>query len=321
PARAQLGDRGGVARAGAEHGAHRLPAAVRPARVLGHQRGREHHLVGSDPGPVRGGCAARRRRLHGHHAEPLLRHPHAVDTGADHRPARRPSVPRGQARHHGAAVDQSRDGARAGRAGRDGRTRHEKGERMTRVFVAGATGAVGKRLVPQLVESGHEVIAMTRSEAKAETLRKRGVETAVADGLDREAVIDAVAAAMPEIVVHEMTALAGVTNIRNFDRQFALTNRLRTEGTDHLLAAAKAVGARRFVAQSFGNWYERSGRWTKTEEDPMEPDPPAHQRRSLAAIRRLEETVLGADGIEGVVLRYAALYGPGTDLSLDGKLA
>ena len=192
---------------------------------------------------------------------------------------------------------------------------------MTRVFVAGATGAVGKRLVPQLVESGHEVIAMTRSEAKAETLRKRGVETAVADGLDREAVIDAVAAAMPEIVVHEMTALAGVTNIRNFDRQFALTNRLRTEGTDHLLAAAKAVGARRFVAQSFGNWYERSGRWTKTEEDPMEPDPPAHQRRSLAAIRRLEETVLGADGIEGVVLRYAALYGPGTDLSLDGKLA
>ncbi len=126
---------------------------------------------------------------------------------------------------------------------------------------------------------------------------------------------------MPEIVVHEMTALAGVTNIRNFDRQFALTNRLRTEGTDHLLAAAKAVGARRFVAQSFGNWYERSGRWTKTEEDPMEPDPPAHQRRSLAAIRRLEETVLGADGIEGVVLRYAALYGPGTDLSLDGKLA
>lgn len=192
---------------------------------------------------------------------------------------------------------------------------------MTRVFVAGATGAIGKRLVPQLVDSGHDVVAMTRSATKAQALRRQGIETVVADGLDRGAVIDAVTRTEPEIVIHEMTGLSGVTNIRNFDKQFAATNRLRTEGTDHLLVAAKAAGARRFLAQSFGNWYEHTGSWVKTEEDPFVPDPPVHQRRSFEAIQRLEGMVSGAEGIEGVVLRYAALYGPGTDLSADGPVS
>ncbi len=192
---------------------------------------------------------------------------------------------------------------------------------MTNVFVAGATGALGKRLIPLLVEEGYDVTAMTRSETKAQALRAYGVQATVADGLDRSAVIRAVVASEPEFVIHEMSGLSGVTSLRTFDRQFAITNRLRTDGTDHLLEGARAAGARRLVAQSFGNWnYERTGSPTKTEEDPLDPCPPADQRESLSAICRLEATVLGSDGIEGVALRYGNLYGPGTGFALDGDL-
>ena len=186
------------------------------------------------------------------------------------------------------------------------------------VFVAGATGALGRQLVPRLVASGHGVVGMTRSASKRAVLRNLGATPVVADALDAEQVAGAVAAAEPEVIVHELTALAGPLDLRHFDRDFAATNRLRTEGTDHLLAAGRAVGARRFVAQSFAGWpYARSAGAVKTEDDPLDPSPPAPMRRTLDAIRYLEEAVTGTDSIEGIVLRYGALYGPGT--SLDGE--
>jgi nucleoside-diphosphate-sugar epimerase len=187
------------------------------------------------------------------------------------------------------------------------------------VFVAGGIGAVGRRLVPLLAEAGHDVAATTTSPAKKRTLFELGATPYLVDGLDRESVRDAVSRAEPEVVVHEMTALSDATNLRNFDRVFAATNRLRTAGTGHLLEAARAVGARRVVAQSFAGWnYERSGSLVKTEEDPLDPEPLRTMRKSLAAFRQLETAVTGADGIEGLVLRYGNLYGPGTSTAEDG---
>ena len=188
-----------------------------------------------------------------------------------------------------------------------------------KIFVAGATGALGHRLVPLLVGGGHQVVAMTRSAHKAAGLRAAGAEPVVADGLDRDAVLRALRQARPEVVVHQLTALAGMTNFRKLDEGFALTNRLRTEGTDHLLEASLASGARRFVAQSFAGWpFARVGGPVKTEDDPLDPDPPAELRRTLDAIRHLESAVLGADGIEGLVLRYGGFYGPGTSAGEGG---
>jgi nucleoside-diphosphate-sugar epimerase len=184
-----------------------------------------------------------------------------------------------------------------------------------RVFVAGAGGVIGRRLVPQLVERGHQVVASTRDAGKLDGLRELGATPAVMDGLDPASVGEAVARADPEVVVHQMTALAGFRDLKNFDRGFAATNELRTRGTDNLLGAVDAVGARRFVAQSFTGWpNERTGGPVKSEEDPLEPDPPAHQRESLAAIRYLERAVAGAAPV-GLVLRYGSLYGPGTSLA------
>ncbi|MGZ3637525.1 MAG: NAD-dependent epimerase/dehydratase family protein [Ktedonobacterales bacterium] len=190
-----------------------------------------------------------------------------------------------------------------------------------KVFVAGATGAVGKQLVPQLIASGYEVVAMTRSPRHTGVLSKMGATPVVVDAFDRAAVIDAVQRARPEIVIHQLTALTGVKNYKNFDDEFALTNRLRTEGTDHLLAGAQAAGARRFIAQSYGNWnYARTGTALKTEEDPLDPTPPRNQTQTLEAIRYLENAVLTTDGIEGVALRYGNLYGPGTGFAADGDI-
>ena len=190
-----------------------------------------------------------------------------------------------------------------------------------KVFVAGATGAVGKRLVPLLVASGYEVTAMTRSSEKADSLRAVGAEPVVADGLDRVALIGAVTRAEPEVVIHQMSGLTGAKSFKRFDDEFALTNRLRTEGTEYLLEAARSAGARRLIAQSYGNWnYERTGNRLKTEEDALDPNPPANQRKSLDAIRYIERVVLEADGLEGIALRYANFYGPGTGFSLDGDV-
>ena len=190
-----------------------------------------------------------------------------------------------------------------------------------KVFVAGATGAVGKFLVPQLVKGGYEVIALTRSPRHVEALRAAGAEPAVADALDRDAIVQAIQRARPEVIIHELTALTGVKNFKKFDEEFAMTNQLRTEGTDNLLAGARAAGTRRFIAQSFGNWdYARSGSGLKTEESALDPNPPEQQQKSLAAIRYLEAAVTGAEDIEGIALRYGNLYGPGTSIALDGDI-
>jgi nucleoside-diphosphate-sugar epimerase len=186
-----------------------------------------------------------------------------------------------------------------------------------KVFVAGATGALGKQLVPMLVEHGHEVTGMTRTPVKEEQIRSMGARPAIADALDPEAVAQAVAGAEPEAVIHELTDLTG-TFARNIDKAFVTTNRLRTEGTDHLLAAAKAAGARRFIAQSFAGWpFKRVGGPVKTEEDPLDDNPPKPVSQSLAAIRHVEGTVTNADGLDGLALRYGGFYGPGTSLAID----
>jgi nucleoside-diphosphate-sugar epimerase len=180
-----------------------------------------------------------------------------------------------------------------------------------RVLVAGATGAIGQRLVPQLVAKGHEVVATTRSPEKLELLRRLGAEPVLMDGLDALEVGKAVARAGPDAIVHQMTALAGMSDLRRFDRGFAVTNELRTKGTDNLLAAAEAAGVRRFVAQSYTGWPNvREGGPVKTEDDPLDPHPPAQQSQTLAAIRHLERTVREAP-LEGLVLRYGSFYGPG----------
>jgi nucleoside-diphosphate-sugar epimerase len=184
-----------------------------------------------------------------------------------------------------------------------------------RVLVAGATGAIGKQLVPRLVEAGHEVHGMTRSESKQAMLYELGAVPVVADALDPDQVAEAVGRARPDVIVHQLTAIPALLDLRHFDRDFALTNRLRTEGTDHLLSAGQAVGVRRFVAQSHILSYARTGGPLKREEDPFDPAPPREQRETLAAIRHLEEAVLGARWTEGIVLRYGHFYGPGTSLA------
>jgi nucleoside-diphosphate-sugar epimerase len=191
-----------------------------------------------------------------------------------------------------------------------------------KVLVAGATGALGKQLVPRLVTRGHEVVGMTRSESKRDAITALGATPVVADGLDPEQVARAVAEAEPEVIVHQLTALSDGLDLRHFDRTFAVTNRLRTEGTDHLLAAGRAVGVKRFVAQSYAGWPgARSGGPVKTEEDPLDPAPPDAMRGTLDAIQHLEDAVTGASWTEGVVLRYGGFYGPGTGMARGGDQA
>jgi nucleoside-diphosphate-sugar epimerase len=192
-----------------------------------------------------------------------------------------------------------------------------------RIFVAGATGALGKQLVPQLVAKGHEVVGMTSKPENQDLVRGLGARPVVADALDPDAVAQAVAQAEPEVIVHQLTALSGSFDLKHLERFMAVTNRLRTEGTDHLLAAARAVEAKRFVAQSYAGWpFARTGGPVKTEDDPLDPTPAGQMRATLEAIGYLEETVAGAGWTEGVVLRYGGFYGPGTSFSLhpDGEM-
>jgi 2-alkyl-3-oxoalkanoate reductase len=185
-----------------------------------------------------------------------------------------------------------------------------------RVFVTGATGALGRHLVPMLVAAGHEVTATTTTPAKAGQLREAGAAPVVVDGLDRDAVIAAVRAAAPEVIMHQMTALAEMRSLRRLDHVFAVTNELRTRGTDNLLAAAAQAGTRRVIAQSFAGWpSERSGGPVKTEQDPLDSRPVPSAARTMAAIRHVEEAVPAAAG-EGVVLRYGSFYGPGASAVL-----
>jgi nucleoside-diphosphate-sugar epimerase len=188
-----------------------------------------------------------------------------------------------------------------------------------RVFVAGATGAIGTQLVPQLVAAGHDVTGMTRSPAKTDRLLALGARPVVADALDPDAVGRALAETEPEVIVHQLTALTGEPSLRHPERFAAPTNRLRTEGTDHLLSAGRAVGIRRFVAQSIVaiGTYARTGGPVKTEDDPPDLDLPAKWRSGTDAIRYLEARVTGIDWAEGLALRYGAFYGPGTGISAD----
>jgi nucleoside-diphosphate-sugar epimerase len=179
-----------------------------------------------------------------------------------------------------------------------------------RVFVTGATGALGQHLVPALIAAGHEVTATTRTPGKAGQLREAGAEPVVVDGLDREAVISAVQAASPEVIVHEMTALADMRSLRNVDKVFAATNELRTRGTDNLLAAAARTGTRRVIAQSNTNMTARLGAPVQTEEDPLDSRPIPSAAGTVAAVKQVEEAVPRAVP-EGIVLRYGNFYGLG----------
>lgn len=184
-----------------------------------------------------------------------------------------------------------------------------------RVLVAGATGVMGRELVPRLVNAGHEVFAMIRRESDKAKASKLGAVPVFADALNRAEVEEAVRQAAPDVVVHQLTAIGDI-DPRHFERSFAATNRLRTEGTDNLLGAARAAGVRRFVAQSNGGFtYARSGGPIKTEQDPLDPSPVREMVSMIAAVEYLEKAVLGADWTEGIVLRYGAFYGPGTSMA------
>jgi nucleoside-diphosphate-sugar epimerase len=190
-----------------------------------------------------------------------------------------------------------------------------------RVFVAGSTGAIGRRLVPLLLESGHEVVALVRTPSKTREVEAVGAKAVVADALDRNALTAAIRSAEPEVIVHQLTALTGVASFRKLDEEFALTNRLRVETTATMLAAGRLVGARRFIAQSFCGWsFARVGGPIKTEEDPLDPAPPASFRKTLEAIRSLEQTVRGATDMDALALRYGFFYGPGTSIAKDGAV-
>lgn len=191
-----------------------------------------------------------------------------------------------------------------------------------RVFVTGATGALGRHLVPALIAAGHETTATTRSPGKTAGLRAAGAEPVVLDGLDRDAVIDAVRAAAPDVIVHQMTALSGGTRgFRNFDRMFAATNELRTRGTDNLLAAADRAGTRRVVAQSYAGPGPDAhpGGGLKTDDDPLGWRPLRTASRGPAAIAYVDETV-PAKAAEGIVLRYGGFYGPGASEAMLGAV-
>jgi nucleoside-diphosphate-sugar epimerase len=201
-----------------------------------------------------------------------------------------------------------------------------------KILVAGASGAIGRALVPLLVRAGHDVVGMVQRPRSAEVVHALGAEPRTADALDATAVLNCFRDARPQVVIHQLTAIPASLDMRHFDREFALTNLLRTEGTRHLLAAAVDVGATHFVAQSFAGWtYGRSNNGSKhiktpkisklkTEEDPLDPDPPARLRTTLDALKALERAVLSESRLTGTVLRYGGFYGPHTSIAKDGSI-
>jgi nucleoside-diphosphate-sugar epimerase len=190
-----------------------------------------------------------------------------------------------------------------------------------KVFVAGATGVIGRRLVPMLVEAGHDVVGMTRSVEKAAQLREAGADSVVCDAFDADTLRGAVRAAAPEVVIHELTDLPASFDTRRISEQLAGNDRLRAEGTANLVSAALAAGARRVVAQSIAFAYAPVGGPIKNEDDPLFTDAPAPWSRSIRAVSELERTVTATEGIEGVALRYGFFYGPGSSYASDGSLA
>jgi 2-alkyl-3-oxoalkanoate reductase len=190
-----------------------------------------------------------------------------------------------------------------------------------RVFVAGATGVIGRALLPLLVRAGHHVVGMTRSEEKGDLIRELGAEPVVADAFDAERLRGAVAGARPEVVIHELTDIPRSIDPKKFAEQFERNNRLRREGTRNLVDAARAAGARRVVAQSVAFMYAHRGGVLHEEDDPLALDMPDPAGDTVRALADLEEAVTGTDGIEGVVLRYGYFYGPGTSYASDGAQA
>jgi nucleoside-diphosphate-sugar epimerase len=193
-----------------------------------------------------------------------------------------------------------------------------------KILVAGASGAMGRALIPLLVRAGHDVVGMVQRPRSAEIVHALGAEPRTADALDAAAVLSCFREVRPQAVIHQLTAIPAALDMRHFDRDFALTNLLRTEGTRHLLAAAVDVGATHFIAQSFAVWtYGRKGNGKsklKSEEDPLDPDPPARLRTTLDALKSLERAVLSESRVTGTVLRYGAFYGPHTSIAKDGSI-
>jgi nucleoside-diphosphate-sugar epimerase len=190
-----------------------------------------------------------------------------------------------------------------------------------KVLVTGGTGAIGKFLLPLLLENKHEVVALTRSVTKAPLLEDSGITAVIVDPLDNKQLTAAVRRAEPDVIIHQLSALTGAGNFRKFDQEFALTNRFRTEVTDTLLAAARTIGTKRFIAQSYCGWpYAKKGGAVKTEEDPLDPKPPESFTKTLAALRYLEEKISTTTFLEAVALRYGMFYGPGTAIGKGGAM-
>ena len=191
-----------------------------------------------------------------------------------------------------------------------------------KIFILGSTGVIGRHLVPLLVSEGHEVTALVRSSGRIIEAEKMGAKGVAAEVFNEEELTAVIKKIEPEIIIHQLTALAKVTgNFRKFDAEFEMTNRFRTEVTDTLLKAAELTGVRRFIAQSFCGWpFTREGGLVKTEEDPLDSDPPASFSRTLNAIKHLENAVLKSDKVEALALRYGMFYGPGTAIAKDGAI-
>lgn len=190
-----------------------------------------------------------------------------------------------------------------------------------KIFVTGGTGALGKFLLPQLLEQGHEVVALTRSVDRAEPIERLGASAVIADPLDKQAMTAAVRRAEPEVIIHQLSALKSAGNFKKFDDDFALTNRFRTEVTDTLLAAARTIGTQRLIVQSFCGWpYARKGGPVKTEDDPLDPKPPEGFVKTLAAIKYMESKIHSVPNLAGIALRYGNFYGAGSSISKTGAV-
>jgi len=189
-----------------------------------------------------------------------------------------------------------------------------------RIFIAGASGVLGRALTPVLISCGHTICGMFKDSSNIPLVESLGAKAAIADALDMEAVLQAVLQYRPEAIISQLTALGGPMDLFHFDRYFAQTNRLRTKGNDNLLAAARTFGVRKFVAQSFGGWpYRPVGSWVKSEGDSLNPSPPRQAAATLEAIRYLERKVTEASDLKAIALRYSGLYGPGTPIASKGE--
>ncbi|MCB0190742.1 MAG: NAD(P)-dependent oxidoreductase [Anaerolineae bacterium] len=188
-----------------------------------------------------------------------------------------------------------------------------------KIFIAGATGAIGRYLLPRLTEAGHEVTAMTRSQNRMEQIRQAGAKPVVCDVFDRDHLKQAMVTAQPEIVIHQLTNLPQQIDPRRVEQALAQTNRLRTEGTEILMEAAKAAGTRRFIAQSVAFYYAPTGSLPATEDEQLYKNAPADFANIVHAVDQLEHTVLNTPGIDGTILRYGYFYGPGTAYAEDGS--